>query len=127
MSGIYSLNNFMAPKTKHHNEEALRELLKHMEIVDSGKIRLEGFFDIMDEHGVVVEDEEIDEMAKLVDENGEVDKNPVFDYVRQAKFFKILVKREVYADEEILKKMSGPAPRISKLDTIIKQMNKVGV
>ena len=29
--------------------------------------------------------------------------------------------------KSILKKMSGPAPRISKLDTIIKQMNKVGV
>ena len=51
------------------------------------------FFDIMDEHGVTIENSEVDEMCELADDNGECERTPVFDFARQSNYWKILTKK----------------------------------
>ena len=93
------------------------------------------FFDIMDEHGVTIENSEVDEMCELADANGECDRTPVFDFARQSNYWKILTKKGVFADKEMLDKLTktpnqkigiekGP-PQISKIDDIVKKSNKI--
>merc|ERR1719334_1910950 len=124
----------LGKKTQKAREDAFLKLLSNFQKKDSEKVNLEAFFDLMDEHGVYVADEEVDELCKYADENGDVDHDQMFNYARTSKFWEVLIKKDVYADEEVLKLMTktydlsgrpkGP-PKISKLDTINKSINKV--
>merc|ERR1719206_229237 len=124
----------LGKKTQKAREDAFMKLLRHFEKKDSEKITLEGFFDLLDEHGVYVADEEVDALCDLAEENGDIDQTQLFDFARNSKFWEILIKKDVYANEEVLKLMTktydlsgrpkGP-PKISKLDTINKAINKV--
>eukprot|EP00090_Calanus_glacialis_P019738 TRINITY_DN30273_c0_g1_i1.p1 TRINITY_DN30273_c0_g1~~TRINITY_DN30273_c0_g1_i1.p1 ORF type:complete len:250 (+),score=70.48 TRINITY_DN30273_c0_g1_i1:32-751(+) len=124
----------LGKKTQKAREDAFLKLLQHFERKESEKIMLDGFFDLMDEHGVYVADKEVDELCALSDENGDIEHTQLFDYARNSKFWEILIKKDVYANEEVLKLMTktydlsgrakGP-PKISKLDTINKAINKV--
>ena len=121
-------------KTQKARDEALLKLLNNFEQKDSGKITLQGFFDCLDEHGVFVIDEEVDQLCAQADVSGNIDRTDLFNYCRRSKFWDVLIKKDVYADEEVLKLMTktydlsgkpkGP-PKISKLDTINKAINKV--
>merc|ERR1712147_511573 len=91
-------------------------------------------FDCLDEHGVYVPDEDVDSLCGIADDDGHIEKGPLFDFARTSKFWEILIKKDVYADQEVLKLMTktydlsgrpkGP-PKISKLDTINKALNRV--
>eukprot|EP00091_Calanus_sinicus_P006167 TRINITY_DN16766_c0_g1_i1.p1 TRINITY_DN16766_c0_g1~~TRINITY_DN16766_c0_g1_i1.p1 ORF type:complete len:154 (-),score=59.20 TRINITY_DN16766_c0_g1_i1:87-524(-) len=96
----------LGKKTQKAREDAFLKLLQHFEKKDSEKIMLEGFFDLMDEHGVYVADQEVDELCALADENGDIDHTQLFDYARNSKFWEILIKKDVYANEEVLKLMT---------------------
>merc|ERR1712183_952571 len=124
----------LGKKTQRAREEAFSKLLDNFEKRDNGKISLHGLFDCLDEHGVYVTDEEVDALCSVADDDGHIDRSQLLVFMRTAKFWEILIKKEVYANEEVLKLMTktydlggrpkGP-PKISKLDTINKAINKV--
>ena len=124
----------LGKKTQRAREEAFTKLLNNFEKRDTGKISLHGLFDCLDEHGVYVIDEEVDALCGMADDDGHIERSQLFDFIRTAKFWEILIKKEVYANEEVLKLMTktydlggrpkGP-PKISKLDTINKSLNRV--
>merc|ERR1712066_198096 len=124
----------LGKKTQKAREEAFSKLLSNFERRDTGKISLHGLFDCLDEHGVHVMDEEVDALCGMADDDGHIERSRLFDFIRTAKFWEILIKKEVYANEEVLKLMTktydlggrpkGP-PKISKLDTINKALNRV--
>jgi len=124
----------LGKKTQKAREEAFMKLLNNFEKRESGKISLHGFFDCLDEHGVYVGDEEVDHLCLQADEEGNVERSQLFDFARTSKFWEALIKKDVYADQEVLKLMTktydlsgrpkGP-PKISKLDTINKSLNRV--
>ena len=119
---------------KEEEEESFAKLICSFEDKTTGKISLHGFFDCLDEHGVYVMDEEVDKLCCLADDDGQIDKGHLKDTSRTSKFWDILIKKDVYADQEVLKMMTktrditgrvkGP-PKISKLDTINKALNRV--
>lgn len=124
----------LGKKTQKAREEAFMKLLNHFEKRETGKISLHGMFDCLDEHGVYVDDAEVDAVCVLADDDGHIDRGQLFDFARTSKFWDVLIKKDVYADQEILKLMTktydlggrvkGP-PKISKLDTINKALNRV--
>ena len=110
------------------------KLICSFENISTGKISLHGFFDCLDEHGVHVMDEEVDRLCCSADDDGNIEKGHLIDFARTSKFWDTLIKKDVYADQEVLKLMTktydlsgrvkGP-PKISKLDTINKSLNRV--
>ena len=124
----------LGKKTQKAREEAFMKFLVNFERRDTGKVSLHGMFDCLDEHGVFVPDEEVDSLCGIADDDGHIEKGPLFDFARTSKFWEILIKKDVYADQEVLKLMTktydlsgrpkGP-PKISKLDTINKALNRV--
>ena len=124
----------LGKKTQKAREDAFLKLLANFERKDSGKVSLHGFFDCLDEHGVYVIDGEVDALCNSADDDGNIDQTVLMTYARTSKFWEILIKKDVYADQEVLKLMTktydlsgrpkGP-PKISKLDTINKALNRV--
>jgi len=123
----------LGKKTQKEREDAFRKLLRHFDR-DDEKVDLVAFFDLLDEHNVQVEDKEVDDLCGFADSEGNIYQAKLLDYARNSSFWQILIKKDVYADPEVLKLMTktydlsgrekGP-PKISKLDTINKQINKV--
>jgi len=124
----------LGKKTQKAREDAFMKLVSNFENRTNGKVNLHGFFDCLDEHGVYVMDDEVDKICASADDRGDIDKTQLYDFARTSKFWEILIKKDVYADKEVLKLMTktydlggrvkGP-PKISKLDTINKSLNRV--
>ena len=121
-------------KTIKERDESFMKLLDKFVFKESGKISLHGFFDCLDEHGVYVVDDEVDNLCLKADDDGGIERSLLFEFARTSKFWDVLIKKDVYADEEVLKLMSksynlsgrpqGP-PQISKIDNINKTLNRV--
>jgi len=130
----------LGKKTQKQREDAFLKLLANFTVEQAAaqnlpeRVDLMAFFDLLDEHNVQVEDKEVDELCGYADSKGHIDQSRLLDYSRSSNFWQILIKKDVYADPEVLKLMTktydlsgrekGP-PKISKLDTINKQINKV--
>jgi len=129
----------LGKKTQKQREDAFLRLLSNFTVEQQqqnlpDRVDLMAFFDLLDEHNVQVEDKEVDDLCSLADSKGHIDQSRLLDYSRSSNYWQILIKKDVYADPEVLKLMTktydlsgrekGP-PKISKLDTINKQINKV--
>merc|ERR1712212_336600 len=129
----------LGKKTQKQREDAFLRLLSNFAVEQQQhnlpeRVDLMAFFDLLDERNVQVEDKEVDDLCGFADSQGHIDQSRLLDYSRSSNYWQILIKKDVYADPEVLKLMTktydlsgrekGP-PKISKLDTINKQINKV--
>ena len=106
-------------KIRKGNEDSLRKLASQLDVRQCGKVSLEDFLDVMDEHGVRIDKDEVEDMCALADDEGKMGIVPLVSFAKGAKFWKILQKREFYDNSA-----GRSNSRLSKVEHISRKVGK---
>jgi len=94
------------------SDQALRRILNFLDHNNNHKIRLEDFIDIMDEHNVELDPEEVLELCELTEASGEICHSTLMIFIKNARVWKLLERQ-------------APAESRSRIEAISAKANKV--
>ena len=77
------------------SDQALRRVLSFLDHNNNHKIRLEDFIDMMEEHSVEMEAEEVLELCELTEVTGEICHSTLIIFIKNAKVWRFLEKQVV--------------------------------
>jgi len=77
----------MKAASSRRAEKALKEILDKADDDANGRVRLKDFVHILEANDVKVEEEEMENFMKLVDENGEISKHDLIIQTKQSSFW----------------------------------------
>lgn len=111
-------------RTGAKSDQALRKILNYLDYNKNFKIRLEDFIDIMEEHDVDIEPEEVLELCDLTEDTGEICQSTLMIFVKNSNVWKVLEKQISYesSGQSIF---SQGAKGQTKIDAISLKVNKV--
>ena len=111
-------------RTGAKSDQALRKILNYLDYNKNFKIRLEDFIDIMEEHDVDIEPEEVLELCDLTEDTGEICQSTLMIFVKNSNVWKVLEKQISYESggQSIF---SQGAKGQTKIDAISLKVNKV--
>lgn len=111
-------------RTGAKSDQALRKILNYLDYNKNFKIRLEDFIDIMEEHDVDIEPEEVLELCDLTEDTGEICQSTLMIFVKNSNVWKVLEKQISYESggQSIF---SQGAKGQTKIEAISLKANKV--
>jgi len=110
-------------RTGAKSDQALRKILNYLDYNKNYKIRLEDFIDIMEEHDVDIEPEEILELCDLTEDTGEICQSTLMIFVKNSNVWKVLERHDSYESSQSI--FSQGCKGKTKIEAISLKANKV--
>lgn len=110
-------------RTGAKSDQALRKILNYLDYNKNYKIRLEDFIDIMEEHDVDIEPDEILELCDLTEDTGEICQSSLMIFVKNSNVWKILERQDSYENSQSI--FSQGCKGKTKIEVISLKANKV--
>ena len=79
---------------KKENDNSIMKILKALDLKKDGRIKVQGFIDLMEKNNVNVEPSEIGEMFSLADSSGEIGINAFRIYIQNSSLWKESLERK---------------------------------
>jgi len=111
-------------RTGAKSDQALRKILNYLDYNKNYKIRLEDFIDIMEEHDVEIEPEEILELCDLTEDTGEICQSTLMIFVKNSNVWKVLERHDSYESSQSIFSHGSRGSK-TKIETISLKANKV--
>jgi len=111
MAALAVVKGLKEKRTGAKSDQALRRILNFLDHNNNHKIRLEDFIDIMDEHNVEFDPEEVLELCELTEATGEICHSTLIIFIKNARVWKLLERQ-------------APAESRSRIEAISAKANK---
>jgi len=112
MAALAVVKGLKEKRTGAKSDQALRRILNFLDHNNNHKIRLEDFIDIMDEHNVEFDPEEVLELCELTEATGEICHSTLIIFIKNARVWKLLERQ-------------APTESRSRIEAISAKANKV--